>query len=99
MQGYVTQTMGNRGSRKSQMGEQTTILMMLIRILFIECLLCTKSHAEGFIGIAPFHLPSDPGVGTLTVSISQMRKIRFRDVNSLTNREMDLGCQLRQTNS
>lgn len=73
--------------------------MMLIRTLFNECLLFAKSHAEGFICIVPFRLPSDPEVGTLTVSISQMRKIKFRDVNSLTNGKMDLGCPLRQTDS
>lgn len=48
--------------------------------------------------LCPFHPHSDPGVGTVTISISQMRRVRFGDVNSLAHREMDQGCQLGQTN-
>lgn len=42
---------------------------------------------------------SDPGVGTVTIPISQMRSVRFRDVNSLAHGEVDLGCQLGQARS
>lgn len=33
--------------------------------------------------LCPFHPHSDPEVGAVTIPISQIGKVRFRDVNSL----------------
>ena len=94
---YVTPTVRNRGSRMGQMIKWATIIL-LIRTLFIECFLCARSHTKSSPFFVPFVL-TDPVVGTVTIPISQMRRVRFRDVNSLAHREMDPGCHVGQTNS
>lgn len=78
----------------AQMGEWAEILILLLRTLLAELLLYTQSHTRGFPRIVPwFWCRHDYS------PISQMRQLRFRDVNSLAQPEMDLGCQLRQTMS
>lgn len=80
---------------QGQMGKWAITLIMLIRTLFTECLLYARSHAKCSTYIFLFY----PRTGTTTIPISQMRKIKFRDVNSLAHWEMDLRRQCRQTNS
>lgn len=46
MLSYITQTVGNKGSRKGQMIEWATITIILIRTLFIEYFLCAGSHTK-----------------------------------------------------
>lgn len=72
--GYVTRTLGIRGSRKSQMGEWATILIQLIRTLLVERLLCTKSHPKGFTCIVPFHPLSGPGGSTMVTPFHRWGK-------------------------
>lgn len=97
---------------QGQMGKWAIILIMLIRTLLTDgekkkrkknitywVLIMCQEPCQVLHIYCPVSSSHWSSIGTATIPISQMRKIRFRDVTSLARWEMDLRRQCKQTNS